>query len=327
MAIDSANKMILALKLAGNDADKARRLVSGDLKDVRVVYGKFSIEAAEIYGLFQLFFHLEDENLLHVALLTFSDQAEYDKVKLTDNWKLFFTVLSQLQQTPSLTDSDDFLTLLTDSIDGYQLVYDVVDNDQEHITETLTEIIEKSYGLPGAECTIDFSDLSTLEMVDLGIPLKLASDQKQEVAQERPEIEKLAAHTVEGALIIAPVRGTYINDIKIGDIIKVSLISHDDISKKIITALNAYDTNNNFLPIRGRVKEITPLQSGGFRIYCLIAKNILARIIEEENIKAEMWDFSKVTKGKGDNSFRHLGLIALLSLVVIIALVVLVVLL
>lgn len=323
MALEDTNRMVLALKLAGNDADKARRLVSGELKDVRVVYGRFSIEAADVFGVFELFFHLQDENLLHVSLVTFSDPQEYEKTKLTDNWKLYYTILKQLQETVSVTESEDFLKQLTDSIDGYQLIYDVVDNDEERITDTLVEIIEKSYGLPGAECSVDFADLSTLEMADTGISLKLASDKKTEVKQDKPDIEKLAAHTVEGALVIAPVKGTYINDIRIGDIVKVSLINHDDVSKKIITALNAFDSENNFLPIRGRVKEIIPLPTGGYKIYCLIAKNILARIVEEENIKAEMWDFSKITKGKNDRSFKNLGVIFALTLIVIASLAVL----
>jgi hypothetical protein len=66
------------------------------------------------------------------------------------------------------------------------------------------------------------------------------------------------------------------------------LTARDPVSMKVAQTLNAINDDNEFMPIRGRVREKVPLDKNGYILYCLIAKNVLAKIIEEENVKIEM---------------------------------------
>jgi len=84
------------------------------------------------------------------------------------------------------------------------------------------------------------------------------------------------------------VRGRYINEVSIGEKIKVQLIKKDEISLKVAKVLNALTEEGEMLPIKGRIKEKLPLDKKGFIIYALVAKNVLAKIVEEENVKIEM---------------------------------------
>ena len=68
-------------------------------------------------------------------------------------------------------------------------------------------------------------------------------------------IERQAQYVVPGKVIVSPVRGKYINDVRPGDSVRVLLTAKDAISVKVAKLLNAYTEEGEFLPIKGRVKE------------------------------------------------------------------------
>lgn len=321
---DENKKITQALKLAGNDREKAKKLASGELKDVRCVSGKFCVSQADIFSFFQLFFNIDDGRLMAVTLALFNDRSTYEKNNLPDSWKLFYTIIKQTREKQSSPDSADFTIHLVESVEGYQLFYDVQDNDSGRIGDTMREIVAKSFSFDADECQIELEDICSMELVDNKIPIdKLPKSGGSSSSQdEKPEIERLAAHTVEGALVISPVSGKYINDIVPGDMIKVMLVNTDEISMKIAAALNAISEDGEYLPIKGRVKEITSLGKDGYRVYCLIAKNILARIIEEENIKVELFvpEGAKGKKGGPANPLTKYLTYGVMVLVIVILL-------
>jgi hypothetical protein len=308
-------KLQTVLKYAGNDQDRARKIMSGDLKDVRVVNGAFSVPAVEMYSQFQIFFNIESEELLNITMVMFKDKELYNKIQVEDAWKLFYTKTKQAAEDKSVTDSTDILMHLTESIEGYQVVYDVQDKDQESVELSIKEIVQKSLSVEEVQVTISMFDLSTLDLVENNVPLGKLLRRKEEKAsvnmeEEKSEIENQAQFTVDSSLLIAPVSGKNIYEIVPGDLLKVIMNNKNDVTRKIAKALNAIDDGGEFLPIKGRVKEITQLPQGGYRIYCLIAKGILAKIIEEEDIKAELF-IPEAARGQNEK-----GKIAQLNLLI-----------
>ncbi len=288
-------KLQAVLKYAGNDQERAKKIMSGDLKDIRVVNGSFAIPAVDIYSQFQMFFSIENEDLMNISLVLFNDPELYEKINIEESWKLFHTKLKQNMETDTVQDSTDIMSHLAESIEGYQMIFDVQDKDAESVQLTINEIVQKSYSVNEVTSTVYMSDISTLDMVENNIPIGKIPKKKSEVktegvsAEEKSELENQAQFTVDSSLLISPVSGKYIQEIIPGDLLKVVMNSKNEVTEKIAKALNALDEDGNFKPVKGRVKEITPLSGGGYRIYCLIAKGILARIIEEENIKAELF--------------------------------------
>ena len=49
--------------------------------------------------------------------------------------------------------------------------------------------------------------------------------------------------------------------------------------------LNAFDQEGGRLPVPGRLKAKIPLEKGGTMLYAVVAKGVLAKIFEEENVK------------------------------------------
>jgi hypothetical protein len=56
----------------------------------------------------------------------------------------------------------------------------------------------------------------------------------------------------------------------------------------IAKKLNALSEDNNYLPVKARIKAKIPIEGGGYIMYGVIAKNVLVKIIEEENVKIEV---------------------------------------
>ncbi|MFW5808551.1 MAG: hypothetical protein ACOCWH_05830, partial [Spirochaetota bacterium] len=261
-------KLQTVLKYAGNDQERARKIMSGDLKDVRVVNGVFSMRDADLFGQFQLFFNTDDESLMNITLVLFNDPHMYEKIQIEDTWKLFHTKVKQSMEAESVLDAEDFIEHLTESIEGYQLALDVVDHDTESVEMTIEEIVKKSFSVDDVECSVTINDISTLDMVENDIPIGKVPRKKPEAEpaaeeDDRFEIEKQAQFTVNCSLLIAPVSGKYIHDIVPGDLLKVMMNDRNNVTRKIATALNALDEEGNFLPIKGRVKQIIPLPGGG----------------------------------------------------------------
>lgn len=324
-------KLQAVLKYAGNDLERAKKIMQGDLKDVRLIKGYFTVSSVELYSRFLLFFDTENEILLNITLVLYSDPALHEKIDLEESWKLFFTKVRHTMEAESVRDSRDIIAHLAESIEGYQMIYDVQDNEAEAVEITLSDIAQKIFGVEDVECKVSLDDISTLDMVENNIPIGKLPKQDNEVktASEDEgvsEIEKQAQFTVESSLLISPVSGKNIREVVPGDLLKVVMKSKNEVTNKIATALNALDEDGNFLPVKGRVKEITPLPEGGYRIYCLIAKGILAKIIEEEDIKAEMFipEEGKTKKDKLSKNQMKLLVYGILFTVVLIVAIILI---
>ena len=57
------------------------------------------------------------------------------------------------------------------------------------------------------------------------------------------------------------------------------------VSEKILRLLNAYDSNGERMPVTGRIKANIPVEKSGYILYAFVAKGVLAKIYEEENVK------------------------------------------
>ena len=109
-------------------------------------------------------------------------------------------------------------------------------------------------------------------------------------------IEAKAEYVLNGRIIISPIKGKHISEIKIGEKIKILLTSNESINKQVAKSLKALTEDNEILPISMRVTEKFPMEKRGYYIYGLIAKNVLVRIIEEEDVKIETDAVQKIAK-------------------------------
>jgi len=291
-----------ALKYTRGDVEKAKQMVNGQLNDVIITKGRFSV-GGHTYGVFLIFFNIENNYIMNLNSLISDTRSIHDKVSINDGWKFFYSkfkdfVSNEVKSGPKGGGSYEFTRHLIESLGGYDVFGYIVENNIEIVTDILREIIEKYYNRDETQCQLDFEKTSSLQLELSGIPVEEPSITKEKPGDETDpseeerliaRIEKEADHVVDGRVIVSPVKGKYINDILTGDKMKVLLTNeNDNIAVKVATAQKAITPDGEMLPVKARVKAKIPLREGGFMIYGVVAKNILVRIVEEENVKIEM---------------------------------------
>ena len=327
----------IALKYTRGNMDKAKQMVNGQLNDVVITKGKFSV-GGHTYGVFLIFLNLENNYIMNLNSLLSPSKSLIDKISVNDSWKFFYTkfkdvVNSEADSSQKAGSSYEFTRHLIESLSGYNVFDYISDNNIESVTDILRELIEKYYNRDEAQCQVDFENTSSLNLELAGIPVEEPTE-TTEKAPDGPglsdedkliaKIEKEADHVIDGRVIVSPVKGKYINDIQQGDKIKILLKNEDDqISMKVAEAQKAITPDGEMMPVKARVKAKIPLMEGGYMIYGVVAKNILARVIEEENVKIEM-DSSLQPEAKKETDSQTLLYIAILIGALFIALLVII---
>jgi hypothetical protein len=280
----------MALKYTNNDMNKAKEMVSDQYFDVTVVKGRFLLEQKGYSGMFLAFFNHANEYISNVTSIISSKTALYDNTRIFDDWKHLYKDLMAYKQGSDMVDSQNFTYFLIDSFIAYDVFPDVRDKKLEDLTNTFYEIISKSMNVETVQCQIDFESTNSLAMELAKVPIDVPG-RENKVAVEIPEddriakIESEAKHVVEGTVLVAPVKGKNISELNPGDKIKVFLPGKDMVSEKIIKLLNAYDSDGNRLPVTGRIKAKVPIDKGAVMLYAFVAKGVLAKIYNEENVK------------------------------------------
>ncbi len=297
-SLNEKSKLVnVAARYTGGDIEKAKNMVSGEYEDNIVVKGKFLLNGTEQTGVFIAFFNFIDEYIGNVTTFLSNDPGLYDKLRVFDDWKTLYRDLNTHRGSEDTIDSHDFSSFLLDSFIGYDVFPDVHERNLDELTRTVTEIIGKSFNESSVQCQVELESTSSLQIdlagIDIDVPdaheEKAQEDSTEVVEDERiTKIEKDADYIIEGKSVIAPVKGKYINDIAIGEKVKVFLPGGDLVSEKILKLMNAIDSEGKRSSIPGRIKAKIPMEKSGYIIYALVAKGCLAKIIEEENVKIEV---------------------------------------
>ena len=297
-SLNEKTKLIqLALKYTAGDMDRAKAMVSGQYQDIIVMKGKFLVPSLEQTGIFIAFINTIEEYISNVTTLISSNVEIYEKVRIFDNWKtLYGDIMAYLKHGETI-DTQNFTNFLLDSFIGYDIFPDVQENNLDNLTKTVFEILTKSFNATDVQCQIELGVTSSLSVelngIDIDVPGGVeakdqAQDDESEIDARIKRIESEAKYVINGEIIVAPVKGRYINDVTVGDKIKVMLSNRDPVSSKILTVLKDIDNDGNVSPIKGKIKAKVPLEKSGYILYALVAKGVLAKIVEEENVKIQI---------------------------------------
>ncbi len=291
-SLNEKTRMVdIAMKYTRGDIVKAKEMSGGQYLDVIVVKGKFLVEKKGLSGMFMAYFNYIHEYIAHSASIIFSKTAPFEKMRVFDGWTSLNKDLMAFRQGTDVIDSQNFTYYLTDSFVGYDVFPDVQEKNLADLTKTITEIIAKSFNVESVKCQIELESTSSLAMDLAGLKIDMPGSAPKEIAEIVQEddrivkVESEAKYVIEGRGIVAPVRGKNVSDLIAGDKIKVLLSGSDLVSEKILKMLNAFDQEGGRLPVPGRLKAKIPLEKGGTMLYAVVAKGVLAKIFEEENVK------------------------------------------
>ncbi|HPG52685.1 MAG TPA: hypothetical protein PLA65_08685 [Spirochaetota bacterium] len=291
-SLNEKTKMVdIAMKYTRGDIIKAKEMSGGQYLDIIVVKCKFLVEKKGLSGMFMAYFNYIHEYIACCSSIIFSKTTPFEKLRIFDDWKALNKDLLAFRQGADVIDSQNFTYYLTDSFVGYDVFPDVQEKNLTDLTRTVTEIIAKSFNVDSVKCQIELESTSSLAMDLAGLKIDMpgsAPKEMTEIVQEDDRIVKVeseAKFVIEGKGIVAPVKGKNVTELIPGDKIMVLLSGHDMVSEKILKMLNAHDQEGGRLPVPGRLKAKIPIEKGGTMLYAVVAKGVLAKIFEEENVK------------------------------------------
>ncbi|HOT45296.1 MAG TPA: hypothetical protein PLM53_10120 [Spirochaetota bacterium] len=288
---EKTKQVDMAMKYTRGDILKAKEMASGQYLDVMVVKGKFLVENKGVSGVFLAFFNYIQEYIANVTCIMSSKSSLYEKTRVFDDWKSLSRDLQAFKESSDIVDSQNFTYFLIDSFVGYDVFPDVQERNLDDLTRTVSEIIGKSFNAGTVKCQIELEPTSSLAMELAGVRIDIPGMEGQGIQEIVAEDERItmieseAKFVIEGTAVLSPVKGKNVNDLISGDKIRVILTGKDMVSEKILRLLGAYDAEGARQPITGRIKAKVPFEKGGYILYALVAKGVLAKIFEEENVK------------------------------------------
>jgi hypothetical protein len=296
---DGNERLMAALGYTGGDEEKARRMISGEYRDVRVIKGKFAVSEADLYGNFMMFAHPESGKFLNVSLIAYSEANHYNDIDIGIGWREYFKECERITRVVTLSDTADLLPYFMDSIEGYDLIGFMKSGDEEGALSSIIDIMGKYYTAGSADAVIAMEEASSLDLAEERIPVsrneRRRNDESVAQADTRPEIERNAQFVIDARAIVSPLNGKRVGDLKKGERMLLLLVNRDPISMKIADALGALDDKRRYIPMKGKIVDIVPVEKIGYYLYCAIAKNAIAKIPEEGNVLIEMADKPRVT--------------------------------
>jgi hypothetical protein len=291
---EKTKQVDIAMKYTRGDILKAKEMVSGQYLDVMVLKGRFMVESRGLFGVFLAYFNYIQEYIANVTCIMSSKSALFEKTRVFDDWKSLYKDLQAFKESSDIVDSQNFTYFLIDSFVGYDVFPDVQEQNLDELTKTVTEIIGKSFNIDSVRCQIELEPTSSLAMELAGVKIDMPGaegrDLKDIVAEDDriTMIENEAKYIIDGTAVLSPVKGKNVSDLVAGDKIRVILTGKDMVSDKILRLLNAYDAEGTRRAITGRIKAKVPFEKGGYILYALVAKGVLAKIFEEENVKLSL---------------------------------------
>lgn len=332
---EDARLIAIAMKYTDGDADKARLMVTGEYSDVCVVKGKTAVKDWELFGAFILFLNTVRKSVCNVVAVFSPRKETTDGLHVTDEWKTFYSDMMYLTEgdvgDPELLNG--FVRHFADSLEGYDIFSGLYDGNIDEVSTVLGEIIGKFFGTGPLLCQIDMVQSSSLALELEGVSVQFCGAENTGDLQPKTELE-LRLHAIEsqaefvisGKVIVSPVRGTYINDVRAGQMIRLLLVDQDEASRKVAKVLKALNEKSEYVPVKGRLIEKVPLEKSGYVLYVQVAKNVLVKIVEEENVKIEMETppVQRKEESKGDRLIIYIvlffGLILLTLLLLFVTL-------
>lgn len=293
---EQTKKLDIASFYTHGDIEKAKKMVSGAYKDVYAVKIKFS---SSIYGAALLFYN-PIYNTVSPPYIIVTPSFSVDDMKTTIPWREFEIEISQNLEKNEHDDvlvghmkdelavglNHDFLLELKRLIDM---------NDEIAVNRHFMKVIQTKLGFQKLNITVDIEPTSSLEVeldsksskkIDPRELEKRKAPKEDEVKDEKetdddPLQGKEIKLILQGSLILSPIKGIDIKELKVGDRIMISIVDTNPKAIDVARAFKAYE-DDKIKPIPGRIVSFRHLRTGGYKIFAIIAKGIFIKIEEEE---------------------------------------------
>ncbi|MBN1500213.1 MAG: hypothetical protein JW982_08660 [Spirochaetes bacterium] len=334
---EQSKKINIAMHYLNNDMEKAKMMVAGKLKDIVIVKGTFS--SSSLYGAFILFFNYLNLILADSSFLVSPDYS-ISGIKNSADWKVFEKEIVEIRNRENSRVSGDF----KEKFDaGFTLTFSrefakmIKAKDTTQLTYILQKYLTENSGLKRLALNLEYQTASSLEMeldsvtskkLDKKIIEKKKEDEKKAEADAETDSSKDENSEpvvgqngikliIKSTLVLSPIKGKYISKVEPGDRVMVTMVEKNPQTVQIAQAFKAYNQETGVISsIPGRVLKVDYIDNLGYKLYVVIAKGIIAQVIEEEtNIKVALDPAQTVNQQSDDEKTSRFGLPIIISLV------------
>jgi hypothetical protein len=301
---EQKRKLDISLFYTHNDIEKSKNMVSGIYKDLYAIKVKFSASTA--FGAFLMFFNIPYSTITHLSVHVSHSYLVWD-LKTSLPWREYEENLEKLKKTDIVDDeltfrmrdelNKAFTVKLGQDQRAIELKKHLEANDEIVANRVIKKFIQDRFGYKNIDLSVDYESVSSLDMELFSITSKKI-DIKEQPHDEETESQaedgqdgtnnedndfgaKNYQLLLNGELVLSPIKGKNISSLRLSDRIKVTLDISNPKAISVAKAFKAYD-DQKIQPITGRIVFLKHLNEGGYKIFCIIAKGIYVKIVEEE---------------------------------------------
>lgn len=333
---DQAKKYDIALYYTNGDQDKAKKMVANSYWDMVAIKAMFS--SSSLFGAFILFFNLDFLRLEH-SVFVISPDYQIQSLNFRDDWKNFEKEImnSRTSSASSRINSDfseKFGKGFTLSL-SKELGKNVKNNDMTQITHMLQRFLQEISELKRIVLAVDVQKMSSLQMEQFSLSstkvstkVKAMKKKKDDDTGETASLETNEPQVgkdgikfiIKSTLVLSPIKGKSISSVVEGDKIMVVMIENIPQVIEIAKAFQAFNAEQNKVEaVPARVTSVDYIDGIGYQIYAVIAKGIMAKVLEEErNIKIALDPSSQVYQDTSAPSKGGLSVPVIIGLVTVI---------
>lgn len=299
----------IALYYTGGDEQCAREMLEGKYCDLYIL--KASFQSSSLSGALLLFYNIKHMKLVDMSAYVTSGVMspapdpsvlwwEFEKAvsKLIREGEQDHILVRTLRDGVARSFTKAFIADLNRFLEN---------EDDISLNRLIQKVVQDALGLQRMEMKVVATNTTSLEVelksiTTRKINLKNLETQKLNAAGQVKPLEEIPKNNVpqvgvdgvklilRSSFILSPIKGKDITRLQVGDRVRINIIDKNPKAVAVAKAFNAYDEQNNkFLPVNARIRQIEKRDGKGIEAYALLAKGILAHIIEEEeNIKVAM---------------------------------------
>lgn len=283
-------KIELALEMTGGDLEKAKKLVSGEIKDIAVLKGRFLEDDVSLFGAFIVFLNMETGALERVhSIITFD--KELAKLTPYQKWPEFEAQIIDFQwKGKHLTSqTQDFKTNLENNyaFESQNTILEALKvNNEKKITEVIKKVLFTTLNLETVKLEMGIEYINQFMMKYEG--KEVIEEGKKEKAEEgteqkKDEYLKEGEALLDGVLVISPSKGINITQIQPGMAILVRLSDKTPQDKYFISMMNARD-GKKIIPLTATVRHVNYDETYGYLVIGEIGPGVVVKCIEEAQI-------------------------------------------
>ncbi|MFH0977132.1 MAG: hypothetical protein V1874_15225 [Spirochaetota bacterium] len=254
--------------------------------------GRFKSNSLNFYGLFLLIFNTRKElTISHVLVSSFSSVYDmephfgwekYEEFIVNSKWKGNYN--------PSMTASIEsfFKQITLEQIGQKEMLYKYIQNyDYDNVDTFMFDIIKRIIHDKNLIIETGIQEASDMEF-------RKTKESRSQKKEKEPNVEKISSEegvTLSIQLILAPVTGKPLFDLKIGDVIICKIIPNTDRANYFIDLLDLR-VENFVKPVPCKVIDIKSEGKGyPLEILTEIGPGIYGKCIEDERqVKLRMYD-------------------------------------